>query len=64
MDFLIPPTLHGTLLPDRTSALGVVVHGSDANMARPTGYAVVVWIGTVEPTQKQTNDIWFNPQAT
>lgn len=40
------------------SAMGVVVHGSNAGIARPTGYVSVTWIGSVEPTHMAVNDIW------
>lgn len=40
------------------SAMGAVVHGSVAGTARPAGYAVVTWIGSVEPTNALDNDIW------
>lgn len=43
-----------------TTAMGVVAHGADANVARPTGYAVVHWIGTVEPVNAAENDLWTN----
>ena len=41
--------------------MGVVVHGSTAGTARPGGYGVVFWIGTVEPTNATANDPWLNP---
>lgn len=40
--------------------MGVVVHGATAGTARPTGYAQITWIGSVEPTNAATNDIWVN----
>ena len=42
---------------------GCVVHGSNASMARPDYQGIVLWVGTVEPTNRATNDIWFNPNA-
>lgn len=43
-----------------TNGMGVVVHGANASTARPVGFAQVTWIGTVEPTNAVTNDIWYN----
>lgn len=42
------------------NGMGVVVHGATAGTARPTGFAQITWIGTVEPTNATTNDIWYN----
>ncbi len=39
-------------------AQGVVTHGADANVARPTEFAVVQWIGSVEPTNAVDNDLY------
>jgi len=44
----------------QTSIMGVVVHGATAATTRPSGYTVVTWIGSVEPTNAVTNDIWIN----
>lgn len=41
----------------------VVVHGSDAAVARPGGAAAVYWIGSVEPTNAITSDMWHNTTA-
>lgn len=35
-----------------------VVHGSTAGTARPTTSGIVIWIGTVEPTNAVNNDFW------
>lgn len=40
--------------------MGVVVHGADPNVARPTEFSVVHWIGTVEPVNVAENDLWTN----
>lgn len=40
-----------------TAAMGVVVHGSTASTARPSGFKVVTWIGSVEPENAAENDI-------
>jgi hypothetical protein len=44
----------------KDTAMGVIVHGATAGTARPTGYAVVTWIGSVEPTNATNNDIWYS----
>jgi len=41
-----------------TYGMGVVVHGPTASTARPNGFAVITWIGSVTPTNALTNDIW------
>lgn len=43
---------------------GIVVHGTDAAKIRPSYHGRVIWIGTVEPTNRLTNDIWVNPSGT
>jgi hypothetical protein len=40
------------------TALGVIAHGAVAGTARPSGYTVVVWVGSVDPTLKVRGDIW------
>lgn len=52
------PDESGTFAMKETT-MGVVVHGATAGTARPTGYAVVTWIGSVEPTNAADNDIWY-----
>lgn len=47
------------LKPAAASVAGVVLHGSTAETARPSGYAVVIWIGSVEPTNALDNDLYF-----
>jgi hypothetical protein len=42
------------------TGMGVVVHGSTAGTARPTTFAVITWIGTVEPSNMAVNDIWID----
>jgi hypothetical protein len=42
-----------------TNGMGVVVHGSTANTPRPTNFAQITWIGSVDPDNKATNDIWY-----
>ena len=38
----------------------VCLHGATASTARPTTDAVVMWIGSAEPTNAATNDIWVH----
>jgi len=40
--------------------LVTVNHGSTATTARPTGVDKVLWIGTADPTNKATGDIWLD----
>ena len=40
------------------NAVGHVTHGGTAGTSRPTGYAVVIWVGSVDPTNKRTGDLW------
>jgi hypothetical protein len=42
------------------NTMGVVVHGADDTVARPTGYGAVTWIGSVEPTNMEENDLWID----
>jgi hypothetical protein len=42
-----------------TNGMGVVVHGSTATAPRPTNFAQITWIGSVDPNNKATNDIWY-----
>lgn len=40
------------------SGKGVVIHGANAATARPTGYASVEWIGSVQPANMANGDTW------
>ncbi len=42
------------------SGKGFVNHGATAGTARPTGYASIEWIGSVEPTNAINGDTWVN----
>lgn len=37
-----------------------VKHGATAGTTRPTGFAVVIWLGSVEPTNAVDDDIWVD----
>ncbi len=39
---------------------GVVIHNDNPDIARPTGYKNITWIGEVEPNNAIDNDVWFN----
>ena len=45
---------------DLSGSMGVAVHGTNASYTRPTGYAAITWIGSVQPTNATANDIWYN----
>lgn len=53
-------------LPDPTpgptgpAGVQVVSHGTDANVARPAGVPVVMWVGTVKPNNGLAYDWWYN----
>lgn len=42
-----------------TNGKGYVNHGSTAGTARPTGYASIEWLGSVEPTNMTSADTWI-----
>jgi hypothetical protein len=42
------------------TAKGVIVHGDNASVARPSGYASIEWIGDVEPLNAINNDTWID----
>lgn len=48
------------LLGIDTSAQGCIVHGVTASTVRPAIFDVVIWVGTVEPTNALDNDIWLD----
>jgi hypothetical protein len=37
-----------------------VTHGSTAGTARPAGAGLVIWIGTVTPSNAAVNDLYIN----
>ena len=41
----------------KSSVYGAVNHGADENVARPTGFAGVIWFGTVQPLNMTNPDI-------
>lgn len=44
---------------DKSSAMVVVNHGTNASTARPTGVGAVYWVGTVQPTNAAAYDMWW-----
>lgn len=51
---------HTTLAP-KTETIRYFDHGADPTAARPTGYAVVFWGGTVPPDNLAEDDFWNDP---
>jgi len=47
----------------KTDVQITVAHGTDPNVARPSGYASVRWVGTATPANKVDGDDWVNPDA-
>jgi hypothetical protein len=43
-----------------TATKGYVNHGNAADTPRPSGYASVEWIGSVEPQNAVDGDTWVN----
>lgn len=44
----------------QTSGKGYVLHGTNPNVARPTGYASVEWTGSVAPLYAIAGDTWVD----
>lgn len=42
------------------ASLGYVNHGATAGTARPSGFAAVQWVGSVEPTNAIDGDLWID----
>lgn len=47
-------------IPQAVDAVTYVSHGSTAGTARPSVFAAVVWVGSVEPTNAVNGDIWID----
>jgi hypothetical protein len=45
------------------SGKGFVFHDATNSVARPTGYASVEWVGSVEPLNSVDNDTWLDTSA-
>jgi hypothetical protein len=43
--------------------LGVREHGDRANRRRPREFAVVLWIGSVEPERARNGDLWMDTRS-
>ena len=53
--------LDGTLVAAQGQGpMVVVAHGATAGTARPTGADAVYWVGSVEPTNAQDHDLWYD----
>ena len=53
--------LDAALAAVKGGALGYVAHGATASTTRPSGFAAICWVGTVEPTNAVNGDIWEDP---
>lgn len=42
------------------SGLGYMNHGVTAGATRPTGWAAVLWVGSVSPTNAVDGDVWID----
>ena len=45
---------------EKSSAMFVVDNGTNANYARPTGVGAVYWIGSAQPLNAATYDMWWS----
>lgn len=45
------------------NAVGRVAHGASPSVARPSGYALVIWIGSEDPVNKAAGDLWVRTVA-
>lgn len=43
-----------------TNGKGFINHGSDANVARPSGFVSIEWVGTVQPNNWIAGDTWVD----
>lgn len=41
------------------NAVGRVAHGASPRVTRPSGYALVIWIGSEDPENKAAGDLWI-----
>lgn len=53
---LTPTSLEGVA----ANGKGFVNHGATAGTARPSGFASIEWVGTVEPTNALDDDTWID----
>lgn len=60
---LLSPINEAKDIPTQDTVVVPVVHGATAGTTRPTGAAVVHWIGSVEPTNATNNDLWTDTDA-
>ncbi|HST43085.1 MAG TPA: hypothetical protein VLK58_26400 [Conexibacter sp.] len=45
--------------PVGAATVGFVQHGASTTEPRPSGYGLVVWVGSGRPQHGQTGDIWI-----
>lgn len=51
----------GAVSTSKAGAVGVVVHGATASTARPSGWASIMWVGSVSPTNAAAGtDFWLD----
>lgn len=43
-----------------SGSMGAIYHGATAGTSRITGFDIITWIGSVEPSNAVNNDIWIN----
>jgi hypothetical protein len=51
------------LAAPKASASTIVNHGSTASTARPASWGFVIWVGSVQPTNIQTQDLWIDTSS-
>lgn len=56
----IPPT---SLEDVAANGKGFVNHVADADVARPTGFASIEWLGSVEPNNAADGDSWIDTSS-
>lgn len=47
------------LVEAKQGSWGLVIHGDDATIDRPSGWGGIVWIGSVQPDNAADSDIVF-----
>lgn len=62
-DANLAATLAANIAAVKAGAVGGVVHGATAGTARPAGYALIHWVGSVTPTNAIDNDVWTDTSA-
>lgn len=50
-------TIGGNLVTTTANAIGFVNHGATASTARPAGFVMIIWTGSVHPTNSTGIDL-------